>query len=62
MTLEAKDIDAWIDAMGPVLKLKIDDAYRAGVRANLEVALRMAEKIEAVPLEDDAEPAPVYRA
>jgi Protein of unknown function (DUF4089) len=62
VTDQSKNIDVWIDAVAPIINLEIAAQHRPGVRANLEVAIRMAERIEAVRLEDESEPAPVYRA
>jgi Protein of unknown function (DUF4089) len=62
MTTKLPDIDRWIDAMAPVLGLDIAPEHRAGVKANLKTAAKMAAMLEKVPLKDDAEPAPVYRA
>ena len=55
------DIDAFMDAAGPLLGLAIDPAWRAGVRANLLVLFAQAHRLAAVPLPDEAEPAPVFR-
>lgn len=61
MAFKPFDADAMIDAMAPVLQLKISDEQRPGVRLNLKTAGKMAALVEQVVLEDDAEPAPVYR-
>lgn len=55
------DLDHWIDAMAPVLRLEITDELRAGVKSHLKTASKMAAVLERVPLSDDAEPAPTYR-
>ena len=62
MTTKLPDFDQWIDAMAPVLRLTIAPEQRAGVKANLKTAAKMAALLEKVPLRDDAEAAPVYRA
>jgi Protein of unknown function (DUF4089) len=54
------DPEALITAMAALLDLEIAPEYRPAVKANLEVAVRMAALVEAVPLGDEAEPAPVY--
>jgi len=56
------DAEALIDAAAPLLGLSVAADYRAGVRANLETARRMAGLLERVPLTDGSEPAPVFRA
>jgi len=61
MAFKPFDADAMIDAMAPVLQLKISEEQRPGVRLNLKTAGKMAALVEQVVLEDDAEPAPVYR-
>jgi hypothetical protein len=62
MSDEQPDFDAWIDALAPVLRLEVRPEYRPAIRANLETASRMAALLEQVPLEDEAEPAPVFTA
>ena len=61
MAFKPFDADAMIDAMAPVLRLEISDEHRPGVRLNLKTAGKMAALLEQVPIEDAAEPAPVYR-
>jgi hypothetical protein len=55
------DLEQWIDAMSPVLRLHVADEHRAGVKANLKTAGKMAALLDKAPLGDEAEPAPVYR-
>lgn len=62
MAYKPFDADAVIDASASLLQLRIDEAYRAGIRQNLKTARKMASLLEQVPLEDDSEPAPVFRA
>jgi hypothetical protein len=47
--------------MAPLLQLRISPDYRAGIKQNLKTAAKMAAVIEAIKLDDEAEPAPVYR-
>jgi hypothetical protein len=54
------DIDAWIDAMMPVLGIALDPAFRPGVVQNLQVVLRLAGLVLEFPLDEREEPAPVY--
>lgn len=54
-------IDKLMVAAAEVLRLKVEQDYESGVRANLEVAVKMAALVEAVELDDDTETAPVYR-
>jgi len=61
MAYKPFDADALIDAMAPLLQLKVAPEHRAGVKLNLKTASKMAALVEQVRLEDDAEPAPVFR-
>ena len=54
--------DAFIDAVAASLGLKIDDAWKSGIRANLEVTMRMAQLVDEFPLPDETEPAEIYEA
>lgn len=56
------DLNALIDAQAAILGLAVAPEWRAAIRANLAVTLRMGALVEGFPLEDDAEPAPVFRA
>ena len=62
MSVKLPDFDQWIDAMALVLQLNLTADYRAGVKANLKTAAKMAAVLERAKIEDLAEPAPVYRA
>jgi hypothetical protein len=55
------DADAVMDAMAACLDLTLEPGYRAGVAAHLVAAHAIAQDVLAFELEDDAEPAPVYR-
>lgn len=54
------DPEAVMDAMAPLLGLTIEAGARAAVAANLEVTARFAAIVMAVPVDDEAEPAPVF--
>ncbi len=55
------ELDAWIDAMAPVVGVTVTDEQRPGVKAFVAVAKAMAEQLEKVDLADDRlEPAPVF--
>lgn len=56
------DFEQWIDAVAPVVRLEIAPDYRAGVKANLKTAAKMAAVLEKAPLKDEIEAAPVFRA
>jgi hypothetical protein len=54
--------DAWIISSAAMLGLPIEAAWMPAIRANVEVTFRLAKLVDAFPLPDDAEPAPVYEA
>ncbi len=56
------ELDAFMDAIGQVLGIAIEPEWRASVRANLAVTLRMGAAILDFPLPDEAEPSPVFQA
>ncbi|MFO1038983.1 MAG: DUF4089 domain-containing protein [Geminicoccaceae bacterium] len=60
MKESAFDPDAVIDAMAPFLDLPVEPAWRDEVRQHLEIARRMAKLVQDAPLDDEAEPAPVF--
>jgi hypothetical protein len=55
-------LDAFIDAALRTLDLPIEESWRPAIAANLRVTLQHAASVEAFELEDDAEPAPVFKA
>ena len=57
-----EDADAIIDAMAPLLGLAIEPAWREAVATNLRVVANAARLVLEFPLEDELEPAPVFRA
>ena len=54
--------DALIDEMAAALGIPLRPDWRAGVRANLIISLRLAGVVGEVALEDEADLAPVFRA
>jgi hypothetical protein len=54
-------MDALIDAGTALLGIPIDPDWRPAIRAHLEVTLRHAALVGAFALDDEADPAPVYR-
>ena len=48
--------------MAPVLGLSVTDEQRAGVKANLKTAAKMAALLDKTKVKDETEPAPVFRA
>jgi hypothetical protein len=62
MTTKLPDFDLWIEAIAATVRLEIAPDYRAGVKANLKTAAKMAALLEKAPLKDETEPAPVFRA
>ena len=55
-------LDSYIDSVAQALALPVEDAWRAAVRANLEVSLRLAKLVDEFPLPDETEPASIYSA
>jgi len=55
-------IDTLIAASAPALRLPIDPAWHAAVKANLQLLLRHSALVEEFLLADETEPAPVFRA
>lgn len=49
-----------IDALAASLGIPLRPEWRAGVRLNYEISLRLANEVAGFPLEDEAELAPVY--
>jgi len=62
MTAPDDPLGDFIDAGARLLGLPVESAWKPGVRANLEVTLRLAALFSAFDLPDTIEPAPVYRA
>jgi hypothetical protein len=60
--LSDAELDAFAQASARALGLSIAPEWREAVRANLRVSLRMAGLVGALPLPDEAEPAPVFEA
>ena len=58
----AEALDALIEANAELLDLAIEEAWLPSIRQNLAVTYRMARFVEAFPLPDDLEPAPVFEA
>ena len=54
------DPEAVMDAMAPLLGLTIEAEARPAVAANLQATARFAAIVMAIPLDDEAEPAPVF--
>lgn len=57
-----QELDAFMDASATVLGIAVDPEWRAAVRANLAVVFRMGALVLDFPLEDEAEPGPVFSA
>ncbi len=55
-------VDALVAASAEALLLRIDTAWRASVKRNLQVILKHAALVDQFSLPDDVEPAPVFRA
>jgi hypothetical protein len=60
--LPADPLDGLIDAAARLLALPVEPEWRAAIRANLEVNLRMASFVAEFALPDETEPAPIFTA
>jgi hypothetical protein len=60
--METGDHGGLIDAEACALGLALEPSWKPAVRAHLDVILRFAAMVEAFPLPDDAEPAPLFQA
>jgi Protein of unknown function (DUF4089) len=60
--MAADPLDNYIDAVSNALALRIDDAWKPAVRANLEISLRLAGLVDEFALPDETEPASVFAA
>ena len=56
------ELDAFMDAAARALAIPIDPEWRPTIRANLAVTFRMGALVLDFPLDDEADPAPVFRA
>ncbi|MGY3486821.1 hypothetical protein ACVW1C_004704 [Bradyrhizobium sp. USDA 4011] len=56
----ADHLDDYMNAVASAMALPLEDAWRPAVRANLEVALRLARLVDDFPLPDDLASAAVY--
>jgi hypothetical protein len=59
---EPFDPGALVDAMAPLLGLHLAPESRGVVMTHVRIAADFAAKLEAIALEDEAEPAPVFTA
>jgi hypothetical protein len=57
---ESPDPAAYADAAAAMLGLDLTPERRGPVLMHLKIAAEMAAKLDAVALDDEAEPAPVY--
>jgi hypothetical protein len=55
-------LDDFVQAAARVLALPIEPQWRAAIKANLAVNLRLAAFVAEFALPDEAEPAPIFRA
>jgi hypothetical protein len=62
VTAKKLDPEAVADAMAPLLGLTLTPESRAQTIVHLRIAAEQAERLLLVPLDDQAEPAPVFKA
>ncbi len=51
-----------VDVLAAAVGIAMEDTWRAGVTAHFEAIAKAAQEVEAVPLEERAEPAWHYEA
>jgi hypothetical protein len=56
------NLDDFIEAGASALGIPLEEAWKASVKANLTVTLRLAASVSEFKLPDDAEPAPIFEA
>ncbi len=61
MSEKKPDIAKWVDEAALAIGLPIAPQYRANVILNVERSLAIAAPLLALDLDDDLNPAPVYR-
>ena len=61
MSEKKPDIAKWVDEAAQAIGLPIAPQYRANVILNVERSLAIAAPLLALELDDDLNPAPVYR-
>ncbi len=59
---EIDELDALIDAGTAVLGIAVAPEWREQIRLHLAISLRHAAAVEAFPLPDETDPAPVFQA
>ena len=55
-------LDEFIDAAAARSALPVEPEWKPGIKANLQVTLRVAAMVAEFELPDEAEPAPVFEA
>ena len=57
-----RPLDDYIDAVGKVLALPMEEAWRPAVKANVQVSFRLAKLVDEFPLPDETEPGQCFSA
>ena len=60
--LDDETARAIVDAMAPMLGIAVDPAWREAVVTSFQATANAARLVLDFPLEDELEPAPVFRA
>jgi hypothetical protein len=60
--LKDDPVDKLMEASAAALGLAIEPEWKPGIKANLQVTLRLAALVADFELPDEAEPAPVFEA
>ena len=59
---QKRDFSEMVDVLAAAVGIAMEDTWRAGVAAHFEAIAKAAQEVEAVPLEERAEPAWHYEA
>jgi hypothetical protein len=60
--IDNEALDNLIDASAAALGLPIEPEWKGGIKANLQITLRLANMVAAFQLPDETEPAPTFEA
>ena len=62
MPADDTHLDTYIDGAAEALALPLEPDWKPAVKANLAVTLRLGALVAEFELDDEAEPAPVFKA
>ena len=62
MPADDTNLETYIDAAAEALALPLEPEWKPSVKANLAATLRLGALVAEFELDDEAEPAPVFKA